>query len=448
MVRTAEGTQVSAQGIGARGKRIKLVGVLVFAALLGQCAWTPTGLLVPVSGDSALAIDAGAASLYVDLLWYIRSVHLDELDLPEGALTQAQIGERIEANRADPELIARIDALLDHPAYTELASVMRSSKLGIRGKNAYRETFIRIPWERTVLRGGVDEQILDVLRGLDQDTRDSVQAVIDALCTPEAAQRIFDTTDAWLPEDVEHRSTYQVYVYFDGNRGGFQTEHAIYLDLMHHRSTLEEAEGLQAMEQVISHELHHTAYTDWLKSNARDFAIPPLLGPRRTALGLWQMDLVLEGTAQFCDYGRKPEVVRAMQFDPDMNTVMFGVYQDTFLAMARGEMGLIEYQQIREDYSYDVSRDLFLEYLALTYTEEEIAAIREEDPSFLGYRPVPHYFVGYRIFWEIHQAQGIEGFLAAATHPFELMERYHAVAVLDPSLPQISEEFVEAWREL
>ena len=95
---------------------------------------------------------------------------------------------------------------------------------------------------------GVDGKILAVLRDIDEEWKTAVQSLLDQLSSTESAQRIFATTDQWLPDDYEDQETYQVYVYFDGNRGSFDQGHAYYLDLQSadYGDRLMEAEALGA----------------------------------------------------------------------------------------------------------------------------------------------------------------------------------------------------------
>ena len=137
-----------------------------------------------------------------------------------------------------------------------------------------------------------------------------------------------------------------------------------------------------------------------------------------------------------------------MFFDPGVSEELFTVWENTFLEMLRGEMALNVFNNILADYYHDAALEILLAYLAKHYSQDEIDILMEEDPTYQRYRPVIHYFVGYRIFREIHDRNGYEGFLAAIADPRSLLAAYRALSTVDLSLPQISSEMEEAWSGL
>ena len=420
--------------------------IVFLPAIYGGCAGVSADAQkVTVRDGTTLVIDSSAALLYIDLLRYIRTAHIDELDLPEGALSADQIKSRVAANRKDPELTARINKLLSHPVYSKLAPNMRSFAVPAWGRQAYRETFYRLPWERTLLRGGVDEQIMSTILQLDDHKVETINALLTDIATASSAQRVFDTTDQWLPDGLEHRESYTVSVYFDGNRGSFAEQGAIFLDLAYDVATLEEPESLARVENVISHELHHIAYEEWLRETAFWFVYPPTLDVRKAELTHWRMRIIMEGTAQFCDMGDKPAIIQDMFFDPELSYTIFGIWEDTFMAMIGGEMAIGDYNQLIESHYHEAAQNLLVGYLQNFYTDEEIAGLMDE--GYAQYRPVIEYYIGYRVFREIYNRGGAAAYQDAISNPRTLLGAYSSTSA-NSTAPQISDELVEAWTGL
>ena len=151
-------------------------------------------------------------------------------------------------------------------------------------------------------------------------------------------------------------------------------------------------------------------------------------------------------TAQFCNFEDKPDLIQEMSLDPELSAIMFAEWQNAFLASLSGDMGFVELKRKLEEYDHSYAVDRLHDYLDRSYAAEEVE--QRLGPSYTRYRPVIEYFVGYRIFHEIHRHDGRDGFIYAMTHPSELLTLYRAISSADASLPQVSPEMAESWASL
>jgi hypothetical protein len=395
-----------------------------------------------------LKVDASAAVLFADMMKHIRTENDDFFAKGIDVIPAAMVSDRVNRNRRDPQLSEMIDSLLSLPAYAELSRIMRSfAPEKLAGRSAYREALYRLPWMRTRLMGGVGEQYMELLRKFDTATEERVADLAERIGSEAFAAGVRSKVAEWLPPSLaeDFHDTVTVYVYLDGNRGCFRKGGSIYIDLM--QSALSDLASDSACAAMIgcsaAHELHHIIYGNWLAGLPKDDANSRSWRDR--ALKDWRDAVLTEGAARFCDRENLPDCARQMAVDERLGEEIFATWESVFLRLSKGDIPENEYLAMKTSFEQDRALKWFKQYLTAHYAPSTARSLLKKYPA---YRPVPHYYVGYRIFSEILDTGGKSAFFYAMLHPDEFLDIYYDAATADNQAPQISEEAVARWAGL
>jgi len=428
--------------------RVIIVFAIVLSLLVGVTGEAPAQ---SSSSDAAtsvnLRIDASAAVMFADLMSYIRAENDDFFASGYDIIPAEMAADRVEQNRQNPKLSEMIDSLLALPVYAELSRIMRSFEPEkLEGRAAYREAFYRLPWMRTRLMGGVDGQYLQLLHEFDLATEEWVADLAGKLKTEEFATGVREKVTEWLPPSLVEgfHDTVDVYLYFDGNRGCFRRGGSIYVDLMQFAlvESVSDSVCVAMIVCTVAHELHHVIYGDWLAESTKAADADSDKRWRAKALKQWRDAVLMEGTARFCDWENLPECAQSMALDTRLGEEIVATWEAVFLRLSHGEIRESEYLSMRNSFDHDRALKWFKQYLTTHYTPTRARKLLKKYPAF---RPVPHYYVGYRIFTEILDTGGKSAFFYAMLHPDEVLDIYRDVVTGNDQAPQVSEEIVARW---
>ncbi len=431
------------------GFRVVIVFVIILSLMVGVAGNASAHSPGDDTGTSVnLKIDATAAVLFAELMSYIRIENEDFFAGGYEVIPAEMIAVQVERNRQNSELSEMIDSLLALPVYTELSRIMKSfGPEKLEGKAAYREAFYRLPWMRTRLMGDVDDQYLQIIQKSDPVSEQRVANLAGQFSTDQFATEVRKKVTEWLPPEliVGFRDTVNVFVYFDGNRGCFYRGGTIYIDLMHPLlvDSVPDSACAKMIASTVAHELHHLIYGNWLAESAK--GTDSADSWRDRALRRWRDAVLTEGTARFCDWENLPECAREMAIDQRLGKEIFSTWESVFLRLSQGDISESEYQAMMSSFEHDRALKWFKQYLTGNYHPTRAKYLLRKYPA---YRPVPHYYVGYRVFNEILETGGKSAFFYAMLHPEEVLDIYRDMAAVDDQAPHVSDEIVSRWAGL
>lgn len=407
---------------------MRLAWLLCFLTLvLASCVTMRDPVELRSSSGVRVSYDLSAAKALLELLAYVDELHGGK---EFNGSNPVEVQAVLDHNLADKVYRHKVEAVLSCPVYDSLASNMQSSTIPAQGKNAYRQALYRLPFLGMGLRGGVDQQISQLLQNLPR-ADEFLRTTTKGLLNQESADRILDTVGTYLPQASINKD-FQVFLYFDGNRGSFTSGGVLYLDLM----AFPAETGLPEVERIIAHEIHHTLYRPMFQGKAH-------LSVGKIMLHGWQEQVLLEGSAQFCNFQDYPPLVQYMAMDRELGTAIFQEWERTFLASYTGKLSPGDFQSKLEIYNQSHAQALLESWLNTLPPEQ--APTQEVRQSLWPYRPVVHYYVGYRIFRAIHDKGGMKAMVTAMENPGNLLFLYRELAMVDSSLPPISQDMAQAW---
>ena len=397
-----------------------------------------------------LKINAEGAVKALQLIDYLSKVSPYNIDALR-KLQPVQIDSLVQANREDEKLEALIDELISTEVYDKLASSMKSFEKGneLAGKEAYIEAFTKMPYKKSRLRGGVDENYISLINSYSKQFEIMSKELIKLFNSAEFSEKIIARTTEWLPDTIIQSSSGDVtiYLYFDGNRGHFQSGNSIYFDLFFEKDFLTGNDSLNTafVEDVVAHELHHYIYGNWLSENSNIGSSEMRQEASRNVLLQWQYGVLIEGSAHFCNWPEKPEFAKEMFLDNEFTTQVFKVWDSVSLGIFNGEISEAEFQEISQDLNGKQALDWLREYLWQNYSENEAEQLYKSNQD---QRPVLHYLVSIKIFREIYKEYGKEAVFEIMSNPQSFLFKYYMLTKTNSKLPKITPEFVKLWSEL
>ncbi|MCK5368798.1 MAG: hypothetical protein KAQ62_09605, partial [Cyclobacteriaceae bacterium] len=397
-----------------------------------------------------LKIDPEGAIKALQLIDYLSQVSPHEIDDLK-KLQSAQIDSLVEINRDDKKLLTLIDELISTDVYDKLARSMKSFEKGneLDGKDAYLEAFTRMPYRGTKLMAGVDENFISLINSYSDQFKKKSKELVKLFNSVEFSNRIIARTTEWLPDPIFQSSSGDVtiYLYFDGNRGHFQSGNSVYFDLIGERDFLTGEDSLNTgfVEDVVAHELHHYIYGNWLKENTNIGSVLAKLDVSQKLLLQWQYKILLEGTAHFCNWTARPEFAQEMFLDNKFTAKVFNVWDSVSLGIKNGEVSEEEFNKLRQELEWKQASDWLREYLWQNYSESEAEQLYNR---YRGQRPVLHYLVGIKIFREIYKEYGKEAVLEVLSKPESFLNKYNELTNINNELPKITPELVKLWSEM
>ncbi len=265
----------------------KYLSIIIVISLLSSCKNI---------NETTLVFDSEPAEKFIEIINYIEKTSNQELIIkkfPEEIITS-----NYNKNKADQFLNTKVDFLLELQAYHKLTegATTYADTLEINGKEAYKFALFNLPYYRTRMRGDITYSWVDYWEKnynlkASQFLKDLNK---NAKSIKNEAIRL---NNKYYPSNIVKKDTVKTVFCIDGFRSSFTSDDIIYMELIYSPNF-----NLNKFTKILSHELHHINYSNWLINNF-EFS-----SEKQKGIFKLQRGIILEGIAQqinFVDYNQQ-----------------------------------------------------------------------------------------------------------------------------------------------
>lgn len=327
-----------------------------------------------------------------------------------------------DKNASDIRLNLLIDSLLNLDVYApEVVGNVKTQFPEAKGKEAYRVAFTILSDFCVSMTAGMPEIWIDYWNSADRLRVDSALIGLKAKSN-EIIEDLKVSCKALLPADVDMNAKFEIYIFADGNRSGFQFGNKITMDAP-------DILDFPAFIYMLKHEMHHAYYREWFteKSSNRE------RNENENYMYEYQKSFILEGVAQRLDYDAADSwELKQMYENEELITELFDEWITLFRAL-------------RED---------SLQTVISTYQESKYEKAIERGKKYYPgedeshhFRPYAHYFLSYHIYNSIFEVAGQEKLKYVIENPDKLLLAYNELHSDSMIVPRIPDDIVRIWQE-
>lgn len=335
--------------------------------------------------------------------------------------------DNYKANINDKKIQEMIDSLLSLPVYEAISEVSRIyNKYGIsvkKGKKTYRDAFNNLPIYCVAMNAGRPYTWVEYWI---KDYKKEMFTIVDYV--QKNGNKIIEysiqQSKQLLPAECNLNIGVDVFIVFDGNRGSFQKNNMIILDLMN-----KNLYDTVTFQNVLTHEFHHRYYGEWLDKK--------LSGKKRDnkhkILLMLQESFLMEGVAQqytISSYNNQAlELLYNRELMKEINDEWISSIRE-INASSFPKMSSVRI--IRKQHSKEMQ---WLNNYCSKPVENET----------VQYRPSVIYYLSYHIYNSILEKKGLKGLFYVIENPDKLLSEYNSIYSEDLLIPMIPEDIVKLW---
>lgn len=358
----------------------------------------------------------------IDLMYYIKSnygnYYFKDINVDS-------VERYLEMNNKNEILNRKIEYLLTNNVYdyfSEYVQAFNKDKI-IKGKDAYMLAFKSLPWITIDMSSGLIERIVEYFSDgneyylqifLNQINEDK-KGFQDSTC---------NLLNNFIPTECVNLKTINIYFGIDGNRGSFADSNYIVMELIGMKK-----ENFQNILFTLAHEMHHIYYGNWLSKKYSDIS----LNSNEKVWLEWQYRIILEGTAQFCNYNTYPQKIKELYGNKELITKLYDLWIKS--------VNELETSIYPEKYYSKMSKFIYNEFSEQLLKEYSDGNIKELMP----YRPIIDYYISYNIYKTIFDKQGKEGLFNVILNPQSLLKIFNEARNKNSIVPEIPPGIISKW---
>lgn len=376
-----------------------------------------------VSTYDFINIDTKQAEKFYELMSYLEKKSHNGFN----NLSKNPNKESIVTNFDDKILNNRIDSLTSLPIYKMFGRISNSwvNKKKYSGKKSYKMAFMHLPFECINMTAGMPERWVSFWQNdLDKNIKPLLTYISNN--REDFLRKVINRTAIYLPSVANITSKTNIFLCFDGNRGSFQWDDNIVMDLLFFNNF-----DTAAFTNTLCHELHHRYYIDWLNKNT------PLKGKtsKQKVLKAFQISLIEEGVAQQFNFCDKNEQSKALYNNRLLIEELFNKFV-TSLRELEAQKNIRKWYKKQYHDEFDYAMALLKKYSPNGYDTETISN-----------RPSITYYLSYHLYNSIYKSGGYDKLKYVIENPKELLNEYNNIYTSELLIPRISEDIVTIWRE-
>lgn len=375
--------------------------------------------------EPTININTEPASKFYNIMNYLQGKYEQEFICKN--IDKVTIRDNYLSNLNDKRLQGMIDSLLSLPVYGVFSEVSRIyNKNGLfakKGKKTYINAFNNLPFHCVPMNGGRPNSWVEYWN---EGNHHKMRSIIKYIKKNE--ERIIEDAISrckqLLPNDCNLNIGADIFIAFDGNRGNFQKDQMIVIDLVN-----KELYDTTVFLNVLTHELHHRFYKEWLRNK-----LSAKKRKRRKKIQLlFQKSLITEGVAQQYTISNYNYQARALLH----NKMLMKEVYDEWISIARR----INSSAFPRMASTKVHKEQFhKEMLWLNkYCNKQI-----EDET-IKYRPSVIYYISYHLYNSIYTKMGLKGLLHVIENPDQLLNEYNKIYTESMLVPMIPDDIIMQW---
>ncbi len=373
-------------------------------------------------------INTNQAELFLEVMQKIDStkqkLYADKIEL-----------NKSESNILRADLISNksfnllIDSLLCNPIYDIISKSVKckvDSSL-YNEKEAYRQAFYNIYDKEMEITAGMNETWLNFYYStLKNETSIIIKEIAGNIYRYE--RDISVLVQKFLPSRNQNIQPVELFLGFDGNRGSFNDGKIIFME-----GIFDGFNNSELFLLTLAHEVHHAVYGNYL-----EIKYPKLnqLSENNHILK-WQLNMVLEGTAQQINYNAYPSEVKELYNNKKLLKELFDEWIKLFREYADADNGKEYYQKFSDYYFNQFALQKLSEYCPDQNIRKKIISRR---PSFI-------YYLSYNLFNTILLKGGTESIIRSIVEPESLLSDYNKYMDNFNNNPQVPEDIVKLWRK-
>jgi hypothetical protein len=365
--------------------------------------------------------------LLIDLYETISRKHTNydqiaaELQNLDALSQREKIDEFAQANRQDPEITQKIEAVVSSAAYKLYYEQFKNVNAAV-----HREIFYYLPYWAKPSPGGIETYLYEMYHNLD-----SLKGWADEVISQLDRDKAREAAEQWLPDDDYTPPT--TYFILDGNGDAFARDGKVCVDLygtvLLHRSAearyanLSEV-NLDKLHGILAHEYHHI----FAHSTIYPFSSKLILGWKSKWEDRLIRRMVSEGAAMHCN---PPEGIKAEIMEDSMVVEYWMYHLNERLAMLdTGEVDESEYNDWLDQTYYQQAKSVLHDYLLRQYEGPEL---EEQVKTHMVYRPTMVYTLGWWMVSTISNGgQDRESLMKLLDDPKSLFTMYNDAAGASP----------------
>jgi len=339
---------------------------------------------------------------------------------------KAFIKDNYFSNLNDKKLQGMIDSLLSLPVYNAISEVSKIyNKNGLfakKGKKTYIDAFNNLPFHCVPMNGGRPNSWVEYWN---EGNHKKMHSIIEHIQKNE--EQIIETAIArckqFLPNNYKLSIGADIYIAFDGNRGSFQKNQMIVIDLMN-----KELLDTTLFHNVLTHELHHRLYSEWLNNN--------FFGKKKRRINktqLLQKSMILEGIAQqYTISNYNSQAIELL----NNKELMKEIYDEWILITRKINSSSFPKIASAKVYKNQFHKEiLWLNKFCTKPIEEET----------VKYRPSVIYYISYHLYNTIYTKTGLTGLSYVIENPDQLLKEYNRIHTEDMLIPIIPDDIIIQW---
>lgn len=388
------------------------LATLIFIILIG-CEKKP---------EILLKFNTEPAVKFVELIDFIEKESKIKLDTIK--YSKKQVISNYYRNKNNTILNTKIDELLELPVYKLLSEITTAytDSIDLKGKEAYKFAFLNLPYKGTQMAGGVANSWIEYWQNnYDIKAKDFISELENN--SERIKYESISLSKEYLPKNTVENQNVEVVFCFDGNRGSFANENIIYMDILGFTDF-----NINRFTNVLSHELHHVIYSNWLNSRFNKKT------NKEKAISKLQSRIILEGIAQqitFVDYNSQ---VEELYNNKELIKKLHENFIEVFIEIKNSETPLSTYSE----FSSKMWDDSY--FLLEKYCKGEI-----QDQT-IPRRPTYSYYIGYKIYESIEENGGFEELQFVIEHPENLLSEFNRLRTDKDLIPKFPLEVTDLWK--
>lgn len=377
---------------------------------------------------NSITISVEPALRFYRLMCYIENQSTNGLNCKNA--DKQLIKENYRKNTSDIELQMLIDSLLALPIYKQISSISKIySKNGItyqKGKATFREAFNHLPNHCIPMNGGRPYTWVEFWT---ENNVYNIQQLINFIENNEQkiVENSIERCKQLLPSNCNMDVNAAIYTIIDGNRGSFQEENVIALELMN-----TELLDTTKFMNVLTHELHHKFYADWLHQKTST----KTKNSRAKVYLQFQKSFIMEGVAQQYNISNYGNEVHALLHNQELINELFTGWISFTRKMSRSRFPRLTYAKAQKEH-HKQEMQLLFKYCQAPISDEVIK-----------YRPSVIYYLSFHLYNAILLKEGKNGLMYAIENPDQLLKLYNNIHTEELLIPKIPEDVALLWENI
>ncbi len=370
----------------------------------------------------SMTFNTEPATKFIDLIDFIEQELNVELDTIE--YSKNEIITNYSKNKNNKILNKKVDELLKLPTYKKLSEITSAytDTSEYKGTDALKFAFLNLPYNCTTMTGGVAESWFEYWKN-DYNIK-AIEFISELkINSKRIKNESIKLSQKYFPNTIKDIHTVKTVFCIDGNRGSFTSENVIYMDILGFTDF-----NINSFTKVLSHELHHVIYSNWLNSRFQKKS------EKEKAIFKLQSRIILEGVAQqinFIDYNSQ---VKEMYNSKELLNHLYKNFAEALIELKNSDKPLDTYYEFNSK-MWNESSHLLEKYCNGKIEFETIPR-----------RPTYEYYLSYKIYESIEKNGGKEKLQFVLNHPENLLVEFNRSWHDKSLLPKFPLEIVELWK--